>query len=37
MAELAVGNFVKFTSGEDVKHCFQNFFIGEEVINEGKD
>ena len=35
MAELAVGNFVKFTSGEDVKHCFQNFFIGEEVINEG--
>ena len=34
MAELAVGNFVKFTSGTTVKYCFQNFFIGEEITNE---
>ena len=31
MAELAVGNFVKFTSGPDTRFCFQNFFIGESI------
>ena len=35
MAELAVGNFIKFTSGTTVKYCFQNFFIGEVITNEG--
>ena len=35
MAELAVGNFVKFTSGTTVKYCFQNFFIGEGIANDG--
>ena len=35
MAELAVGNFVKFTSGTEVRHRFQNFFIGQSITNEG--
>ena len=34
MAELAVGNFAKFTSGSDTKFCFQNFFIGESITYE---
>ena len=36
MAELAVGNFVKFTSGGSVKFRFQNFFIGETITNESE-
>ncbi len=34
MAELAVGNFVKFTSGDTTLFRFQNFFIGETITNE---
>ena len=31
MAELAVGNFVEFTSGTATRFKFQNFFIGQSV------
>ena len=31
MAELAVGNFLKFTSGGETQYRFQNFFIGETI------
>ncbi len=36
MAELAVGNFVKFTSGDATLFRFQNFFIGETITNESE-
>ncbi len=36
MAELAVGNFVKFTSGDTTHLRFQNFFIGETITNESE-
>ena len=36
MAELAVGNFVKFTSGDTTLFRFQNFFIGETITNESE-
>ena len=36
MAELAVGNFVKFTSGDTTLFRFQNFFIGETITNEAE-
>ena len=36
MAELAVGNFVKFTSGDITLFRFQNFFIGETITNESE-
>ena len=31
MAELAIGNFVEFSKGSDVKFRFQNFFIGQNI------
>ena len=31
MAEVAVGNFVEFTSGTTTRFKFQNFFIGERI------
>jgi phage-related protein len=37
MAELAVGNFVTFSSGETVKYRFQNFFIGETITRNGNE
>jgi hypothetical protein len=33
--ELAVGNFLTFTSGNDVRQRFQNFFINETVTHQG--
>ena len=36
MAELAVGNFVKFSSGGTTHFRFQNFFIGETITNESE-
>tara|TARA_R100001594_G_scaffold67255_1_gene101605 strand:+ start:481 stop:963 length:483 start_codon:yes stop_codon:yes gene_type:complete len=36
MAELAVGNFVKFTSGTTTHFRFQNFFIGETITNDSE-
>ena len=36
MAELAVGIFVKFTSGDITLFRFQNFFIGETITNESE-
>jgi hypothetical protein len=36
MAELAVGNFVKFTSGDTTLFRFQNFFIGETITNDSE-
>ena len=35
MAELAVGNFVTFSSGTTVKYRFQNFFLGETITRNG--
>ena len=31
MAEVAIGNFVEFTSGTTTEYKFQNFFIGDKV------
>ena len=31
---VSVGNFVKFTSGDSTRYCFQNFFIGKTITNE---
>ncbi len=36
MAELAVGNFLKFTSGGETKYRFQNFFISETITNSSE-
>ena len=36
MAEVAVGNFVKFTSEDTTHFRFQNFFIGETITNEAE-